>query len=142
MPLDPYRSFRFYLEINKIIVAGVSDVTGLQLETETDKYEEGGLNSFVHIFPKSTKYQNIVLKRGITGLDDLWLWHQNVIKGIKDRRSGAIVLKDETGTDKWRWEFVEAFPVKWTGPDFKADTNTVAFESVELAHHGITGGPI
>ncbi|NJM53678.1 MAG: phage tail protein, partial [Blastocatellia bacterium] len=37
----PYTSFRFKIEINGIIVAQVSEVSGLQVETETEPYEEG-----------------------------------------------------------------------------------------------------
>ncbi len=133
----PYTSFRFSIEIGGIIVAQVSDVSGLQIETETEPYEEGGVNDFVYQLPKRTKYQHIILKRGITDLDDLWQWYQDVVSGKFQRKSGAIILKDAAGNDKWRWDFEQAFPVKWTGPDFKSDQGTVAFETVELAHHGI-----
>lgn len=136
----PYTSFRFRVEIGGIIVAQVSEVNGLQIETETEPYEEGGVNDFVHQLPKRTKYQHIVLKRGITDLEELWKWHQNVITGRFQRKSGAIILLDNTGEEKWRWNFHEAYPVKWTGPDLKADSNTVAFEAIELAHNGIKKG--
>ena len=115
-------------------------MTGLQLETETEPYEEGGVNDFVHQLPKRTKYQNITLKRGITDLDEMWRWHQDVVGGKFERKSGAIILVDSAGEDKWRWNFEKAFPVKWTGPELRADSNTVAFEAIELAHHGIKKG--
>ncbi len=133
----PIRAFRFRVEIGKITVAMVSEVTGLQVETETETYEEGGENTFVYQLPKRTKYQHITLKRGITDRDDMWRWYQDVVHGIFERKNGTIVLMDVTGKDKWRWNFSEAFPVKWTGPDLKADSSTVAFETIELAHHGI-----
>lgn len=133
----PYPSFRFRVEINGITVAQVAEVTGLQLETGTEPYEEGGVNDFVHQLPKRTKYQHITLKRGITDLDEMWRWHQDVVGGKFERKSGAIVLVDSAGEDKWRWNFKEAFPVKWAGPELRANSNTVAFESIELAHHGI-----
>lgn len=136
----PYTSFRFRVEIEGITVAQVSDVTGLQIETETEPYEEGGENAFVYQLPKRTKYQHITLKRGITDLEELWKWHQEVVKGKFQRKNGAIILMDVAGEEKWRWNFSQAFPVKWTGPDFKADGNTVAFETIELAHHGIEKG--
>ncbi len=137
---DPYRGFRFRVEIDGITVAHFSDVSGLQVETETEPYEEGGLNDFVHQLPKRTKFQNITLKRGITDVDELWQWHQEVVSGKFKRKNGSIILLDESGDDTWRWNFSKAFPVKWTGPELKADSNTVAFESVELAHHGIKKG--
>ncbi len=136
---DPYMSYRFRVEIEGIISVGASDVTGLQLETETESYEEGGINYYVHILPKRTKYQHIILKRGITDMDDMWGWYMDVVDGIFERRNGAIILIDVShpDIDLLRWEFDEAYPVKWIGPEFRADSNTVAFETIELAHNGI-----
>jgi len=91
----------------------------------------------VHKLPKITKYPNITLKRGITDSDVLWKWHQEVISGLFMRMSGFIILLDSKGEEKWRWHFVDAYPVKWTGPDLKADSSTVAVETLELAHNGI-----
>ncbi|MFZ3167948.1 MAG: phage tail protein [Candidatus Methanoperedens sp.] len=136
----PYTSFKFRVEIEGITSARFSEVSGLQFETETEPYEEGGVNDFVHILPKRTKYQNIILKRGITDADDMWEWYQKVVNGKFERKNGAIVLMDVSGKDKdtkWRWDFFNAYPVKWTGPELKADSGTVAFEAIELAHHGI-----
>lgn len=133
MPKDPYTSFTFRVEIEGIMVAGFSEVSGLRLETETETYEEGGVNNFVHILPKRTKHQNIILKHGITDRHDMWAWYQNVVSGTFERRNGSIILMDNY-KDKWRWDFFQAYPVKWTGPDLKADSNTVAFETIELVH--------
>lgn len=132
--------FRFRVEIEGITSAGASEVTGLLIETETEPYEEGGVNDFVYQLPKRTKYQHITLKRGITDLDDMWNWFQKVVSGSFERKNGAIILMDSSGNDSWRWDFFEAYPVKWTGPELKADSNTVAFETIELAHHGIRKG--
>lgn len=134
---DPYLSFRFRVEIDNIIVANVSEVSGLQIEIETETYEEGGVNGFVHKFPKNIKYQPLILKRGITDLNDLWRWYKNVRMGTITRKSVAVVLMDSSKNDKWRWTFQGAYPVKWTGPELKSDSNTVAFESIELVHQGI-----
>ena len=136
----PYTSFRFRIEIAGITIAQVSEVTGLVFETETEPYEEGGVNDYVHQLPKRTKYQHITLKRGITDLEDMWKWYQDVISGKFKRKNGSIVLLDVAGEDKWRWNFSGAYPVKWTGPDLKSDSNTVAFEAIELAHNGIVKG--
>jgi phage tail-like protein len=137
---DPYRGFRFRVEIDGITVAHFSEVSGLQVETETEPYEEGGVNDFVHQLPKRTKFQNITLKRGITDVEELWQWHEDVVGGKFARKNGSIILLDEAGGDTWRWNFTRAFPAKWTGPDLKADGSTVAFETVELVHEGIKKG--
>lgn len=135
--LDPFMSFRFRVEIEGITFAQMSDVTGLQIDTETESIEEGGHNNFVYQLPKGTKYQHIVLKRGITEIDQMWKWYKDVISGNFKRKQLTIVLMDSAKNDRWQWVFQGAFPVKWTGPELKADSNTVAFETIELAHHGL-----
>jgi hypothetical protein len=36
------------------------------------------------------------------------------------------------------WDFMEAYPVKWVGPQLRAESSTVAVETVELVHKGIS----
>ncbi|MBE9592051.1 MAG: phage tail protein [Proteobacteria bacterium] len=134
---DPYLNFRFLVEIQGLIVGGFSEVAGLQAETEIEEKPEGGVNDYVHKLPKITKYPNITLKRGITDSDALWNWHQDVVNGKFERKSGFIILMDSEGNEKWRWYFEHAYPVKWTGPDLKADNSAVAVETLELAHNGL-----
>jgi phage tail-like protein len=137
---DPYLSFRFRMEIDQLIVGSFSEVSGLQVETEIQEYQEGGVNDFIHKLPKITKYPNITLKRGLTDSDVLWKWHQNVVNGKVERKSGRIILLDSEEKEKWHWTFEGAYPVKWMGPDFKATDNTIAIETLELSHNGIKKG--
>ena len=134
---DPYLSFRFLVELQSLIVGGFSEVSGLQAETEIEEIREGGVNDYVHKLPKITKYPNITLKRGITDCDTLWKWHQDVVNGKVERKTVFVVLMDGEGNEKWRWSFERAYPVKWQGPDLKADSSAVAVETLELAHNGI-----
>ena len=57
-----------------------------------------------------------------------------VIDGKPERKNGSIVLRDETGAEKIRWNFSEAWPSKWTGPALNATTAAVAVESLEITH--------
>ena len=134
---DPYSSFRFLVEIDGLVVAGFSEVSGLEADTQVEDYREGGVNDYVHKIPKETTYPNIILKRGITDSDVLWKWHQDVVSGKIERRSGYIVLLDSEGNETWRWNFIDAYPAKWTGPDLRAESSAVALESIELVHNGI-----
>ncbi|HVP98339.1 MAG TPA: phage tail protein, partial [Roseiarcus sp.] len=59
-------------------------------------------------------------------------------QGKISRRSGTIYLLDKMRIPVIYWNFNEAFPVKYTGPDFRADTASVAFEAVELSHRGLS----
>lgn len=137
-PADPYKVFQFIVEINGTQVGGFSEVTGLEVRTEVDEYREGGVNDYVHKIAKETRYQNLTLKRGITDATELWEWHQQVVEGDIQRKTVSVVLLDSQRQEKWRWVFRDAYPVKWNGSDLNATGNTVAVESVELAHHGMT----
>ncbi|MEW5931725.1 MAG: phage tail protein [Gemmatimonadota bacterium] len=135
---DPYLGASFLVEIEGLVVGGFSEVTGLQVETEVEDYREGGENGFVHRLPGPTRYpSNLVLRRGITDVDTLWAWHQEVTRGNVVRRNGTIYLLDAQRTPALYWNFTGAYPVRWSGPDFRAEAGAVAVESVELVHKGI-----
>lgn len=136
-PVDPYRGFRFVVEIDGTQVGGFSDVSGLETRTETDDYREGGTNHYVHKIAKETKYPNLTLKRGLTDATGLWDWCQDVVAGQIRRRTVSVILLDAQRQEKWRWVFSDAFPVKWSGSDLTATGNNVAIETLELAHHGM-----
>ena len=53
------------------------------------------------------------------------------------RKDVTVVLMDSAGDDKRRWTFQGAYPIKWTGPELKASSSAIAFESIELVHQGI-----
>lgn len=130
---DPYSAYRFKVEIEGIIAAGFTEVSGLTIETEVETVQEGG-NNFQYILPKFTKYSNITLKRGLMDWE-LWDWYQTVISGNFKRKSGTIYLLDHSGNEiQDYYNFFEAFPVKWEGPTFNAKNSTVASEILILAH--------
>ena len=45
----------------------------------------------------------------------------------------TIYLQDDAHNDIASWTLVNAWPCKYTGPDFNASSSEIAFESVELA---------
>ena len=135
---DPYQGFNFLVEIEGILAGGFSECSGLQVETEFLDYREGGLNEYVHRFAGPTKYPPLVLKHGLTQIDGLWGWHQDVVQGKIERKNGTIYLLDKQRLPVMWWDFKEAFPVKWTGPELRADSGSVATESIELTHRGLS----
>jgi len=136
--LDPYGAFNFWVEIEGIVAGGFTEVSGLEVTTEVEKIREGGLNEYVHVLPKWSTQSDLVLKKGQTDLDMLWVWYADVVAGKVERKNGSIYLLDSQGLPAMWWDFIEAFPIKWSGPTLNASANTVAFESLTLAHHGLT----
>ena len=135
-PKHPFLTYRFTLETGHLISGGFSEVTGLQSEVEMEEYREGGRNDYAHHLPKTTSYQNIVLKRGLFD-PALWDWFRDVRRGVIERRDISLALLDSQGEEVVRWHVLQAFPSRWTGPELQADSATVAAESIELVHEGL-----
>ena len=131
--VDPFRNFNFLLEIDKITQAGFSDCSGFGSSTDPIEYREGGEIKSVRKLPGLTKPANITLKWGLTDSKELYDWYNGVVKGKIDRRNGSIIVLDTEGAEKVRWNFFDAWPTKWDGPDFSAKGNDVAVETLELA---------
>jgi phage tail-like protein len=135
--VDPYLNFRFHVEIESLIVAGFHAVEGLEVELETEEYQEGGVNQYTHVLPGRLTYSNLTLRRGMTDSEELWDWMAESIHGTADRKNGRIILLDSTGQEARAWEFQDGYPVRWEGPEFAGDGGEVAVEALEIAHHGI-----
>lgn len=135
---DPFVAFRFEVKLDGVSLAGFSECSGLQLETEFQDYNEGGANDFVHKFPTRTKQGNITLKRGIVDRE-LWDWYYKQVTGIVAPKDGEILVRDPSGSDVVvEWTFDQALPVKWQGPDLNATQNNVALETLELSYLRLT----
>ncbi|WP_152042259.1 phage tail protein [Salinigranum salinum] len=135
---DPYRGFRFHVEIDDLIVGGFSEVSGLEVEVRTEEYEEGGVNGFVHKLPTRVQHPNLVLERGLTDSTVFWDWIEATTSPPVTRRNVRVLVLDSLGQETWGWECREALPVQWSGPTLQADQGTVALESLELVHRGIS----
>ncbi|GAA3812838.1 hypothetical protein GCM10022226_36900 [Sphaerisporangium flaviroseum] len=136
--LEPFPAFNFAVEIEGLLLGGCSEVSGLESRVETEDYREGGVNGYVHRLPGVTSHSNLVLTRGLTANSVMWNWHYNAVRGVIHRKNGTIMLLDARQTPVMWWNFRNALPVRWTGPTFDARGDQVAFESLELAHEGLT----
>jgi phage tail-like protein len=135
--IDPFPAFKFCVEIGGITHAVFSECTGLEAEVDVFEYEEGGLNDYVHKLPGRVKYADLTLKRGIASSDALWDWYAQTLQGRIERKNISVTLYDTSGTEYRRWNFDGAYPVKWTGPEFQADQNQAAIETLVFSHRGM-----
>jgi phage tail-like protein len=135
---DPYLTHNFLIRIDKTVLGGFSDVTGLTHDTDIIPYREGiDLNLNVRQLIGLRKYNAIVLKRGYTTSRGLWLWRLNVVNGIADRRNGSILLLNEVRQRVVEWHFENGWISKYEGPALNAKGNDVAIESIEITHEGL-----
>src|SRR6478735_910636 len=136
---DPLRNFRFRLEIDGINQAGFSEVAIAETSTDAIDYREGNDPSHVRKLPGMTKYGNITLKWGYTDSTELWKWYAAIVAGRigTSRKTVAIIVQDEAGSDKARFAISNAWPVKYDPADLTAKGNDVFIEVLELANEGI-----
>lgn len=136
---DPFLAFNFRVEADNQLLGGFSEVTGLDVETETEKFMQGGVNTYEQQLPGAAKFPSrLVLKSGITNASKLWHWYQEVMQGRITRKTVTVSLLDSTGkAPKRTWVFREAVPVKWVGPQLRAAAGDVAMETLELVHRGL-----
>lgn len=140
-PKDPFRGFRFKVEIGGITRAGFREASGLDASNDAVDYREGDEDPHLHKLLGLQKYSNVTLKRGITDDLDLWKWRQKAMKGdMKDgaaRQNVQIKVLDDEGKEAAEWTLVRAWCTKWTGPTFNATANEVAIDTIEITHEGL-----
>ncbi len=135
---DPIAGFRFGIEVKGIVSGWFTECSGLTIEREVFPHKEGGTNDYEHKLPGGIKCSNITLKRGVASDDALWKWFQKGLYDGKVRRQHvSIILYNGDRTKARRWNLADAYPVKWTGPDFKVEGNQVAIETLEIVYHGL-----
>lgn len=136
---DPYKSFRFLVEIDGIVQGGFNEVTIPESAQDPIEYREGSDMPTVRKIPGLIKYGNVVLKWGTTDSLELYAWRKEVENGqmASARKNMAVIVLDEEGNPVSRWEFREAWPTKYDAPDLKATGNEIAIETLEIAHEGM-----
>ncbi len=138
---DPLVGFHFAVDIQGHVTGYFTECSGLGSETETIEHKvvsEAGVEVVMKI-PGRLKWENIVLKRGITSDMQIWEWRALVENGnVADARAdGSIIMYDQTLSEVARWNFNQAWPVKVTGPSVKADSNEIGIEELTIAHEYI-----
>ena len=134
---DPVAELRFKVVLQPELAIGrFSECTGIAVEVETKEYMEGGSNDFVHKLPTRVKYPNIVLKRGVTHEEALLQWFFES-RFTPTRHDMTITLMGPGTQEVRSWVFMNAYPVKWTGPNLNATSNAIASEQLEITHNGL-----
>lgn len=116
------------------------EASGLDSETQSIEYRHGDNKVFSTIkMPGFAKVGNVTLKKGIFGTDhEFWEWFGNIKMNTIKRETVIVELLDEQNKPTMIWALANAWPMKITGSDLKADGNEVAVESIELVHEGLT----
>lgn len=127
----------FGVEIDSVLQGFFRECSGLQVQTDTFEYSEGGRNDNTHRLPVRSKVGNVTLKRGMVADDRLYTWYDEVINGTIKRRMVTIYQYGnkgiaDPGAPKACWILHDALPVKYAAPTFKADESAVACDTIEF----------
>ncbi len=142
---DVWTTFHFYVEggaYDALSQAVFTEVSGLEVEIEVTKVEEGGVNDHWRNLLGRAKVSDITLKNGIMTDNSLWEWFKEILQGRYTRKNVTITMVSQfdrnSNTRKTHsWHFVNALPVKWSGPQLKADQTTLAIQTLVLTHEGL-----
>jgi phage tail-like protein len=138
---DPLVGFSFMLDVGGKIKGYFTEISGLGSENEVIEHKVMAKDKkeVVLKIPGRLKWGDIVCKRGITSSMDMWNWRKEVEDGkvTGARKNGSIVMFDQTGGEKARWNFFNGWPSKITGPTPKADSNEIGVEELTIAHERI-----
>ena len=144
---NPYSAFNYIVALGGAqgdgsegsIIGGFSDVSGLGVEVNYSEYRNGNEKfNTVRKVPNSHKLDDVTLKRGLVGADDLFAWLKTVREGTADSRQVTITLMDEARQPVATWALRNAQPKKWTGPTLAAKGGgEVAMEELSFCHEGI-----
>ena len=139
--VDPLPVSSFHLDISGKCQGTFRECTGLGSESEVIEHKAAAKNGqvVVHKVPGNLKYQNIVLKRGVTDDMQIWDWRKQVEDGKVEeaRMNGTVTMYDQTNNAMAEWTFDNAWPVKVSGPTLNAGANEIAIEELHIAHEGM-----
>jgi hypothetical protein len=91
---------------------------------------------------RSASFENVVLRRALTGSTELYDWRRRILAGKDDSRPVTIHQLDGAGggtVNAWRLE--DAWPCRWSGPSFDAASDEIAVEEIELAYRDLVWLP-
>ncbi|MCG6942863.1 MAG: phage tail protein [Thiohalocapsa sp.] len=138
---------------NVLCAGAFSEVSGLELTMEPKTLQEGGRNWGEIQLPGRTKFSTVILKRGVTTVNDLWAWFDVVSRqanydyrlvGVIEVQGNADPAQPDASPPVpprprtiMKWTLLNALPIKFKGPDLSATANQVAIEELHLVHEGL-----
>lgn len=127
---------QFGLEIDGVELARFTAVSGLGYESEVVTFQDTLADGKVitRKRPGRISFPDIVLKRGLSADNALVEWYQTVVDGQVERKSGSVVIYDQTSTEIGRWNFENGWIAKWSASDLDAGSDDIMIEEVTIAH--------
>jgi len=143
--LDPYKAFKFQVVLDGQVVPGVSRVSPLRRYTEPVDFRSGSFPSHFLKAPGTSKFDAIVLERGITHDTTFEDWAEAAYAPAGDaamslrnfRKDMRINLLNQQGTIVLSYMVFRCWVSEYQPlPELNANGNEVAVETIVLEHEG------
>lgn len=138
---DPLTGFTFGLDIDGITLGYFTECSGIGSENEVIQHKvvDSGGRELVQKIPGRLTWEDISLKRGITDAMAIWDWREQVEQGKmgEARRNGAVIMYDRNYEEVARWDFLNGWPSKVSGPSLDASSTDIGVEEITIVHEGI-----
>jgi phage tail-like protein len=138
---DPALSACFSVQVDGQDLGTFTACEGLGAEVVLEQREEGGNNEFVHQLPVRIKYPNVKLTRPLNSDSAKVAEWFAKMGGVIKRQVAHIAARTADDRTIVSWSLHGVIPVRWQGPSLNVDTQKVATETLELAHHGFRQEP-
>ena len=133
--------YQFYLELDGITEAMFRECSGLSSENQVIEAYHATKDGkqILKKYPGPLKFGDISLKRGLTSDSNLWAWRREIEMGNVEanRKNGSVVIYDQANSEVARWNFVNGWPSKISGPSLSAGGNEIAIEEITIVHEGL-----
>lgn len=129
--------------MTELVCSGAfSEVSGLEASMSPLKIKEGGRNWGEVQLAGITTFPPIVLKRGMTDVEDLWKWFefttQQANYGYRLQGEIRVLAPDNIKKTLQRWTLKNVMATKFKGPDLSSSASSVAIEELHLVHDSLT----
>jgi phage tail-like protein len=143
---DPYKNFKFRVKFNTNpdYVAGVCKVGALKRTTEVVEHREGGDPSTPRKSPGRSKFDPIMLERGVTHDTDFEAWatkvwnFQGVESSLADFRKDVIIdVFNEAGQKVISYHVFRCWVSEFQSiSDLDANANAILIQHIKLENEG------
>lgn len=115
------------------------EVSGLTVTINTESFQEGGENRFVHQLPKGLKFNDLTFKRGKIIGSGIVDWCKDAIDNFEFKPTNVTIsLLNDKHIPVSAWYVVNAYPVEWSVSSFNANENSLVMETIKLKYNYFT----
>ncbi len=145
---DPLAGFRFRVVIENYNALGFKSVGGLKGETTAIPYREGTDRPIDRMIPGKTKYDPLVLKRGVDPDGTLQLIRNSIVlpdgpnfsDGVGEpqfRFNGFVYLLNKERRVIKQWQWTRGWASVHGIDDLDAMSEEIVLETIEIVHEGL-----